>query len=181
MNAPDRASEVRLIVNAHADLFGSDNRRRGILYYVCAGLGLLDSEQWGVLVKGDQGGFIPSDIIVWRPTMEHFDILIGDPPGPAWQPKGVVSNPAWTWQRATTMLFEPGTGPTPAPDPPLPVPIDPPSPPAPLPEDDLRTILLHALEVFGPIVDAIEMQANATTRLSDTIAALGQNGVRLHW
>jgi hypothetical protein len=100
MNAPDRSVEVIGIVNQHFDLFGTDDTRRGILFFVCRDLNLVDEGRWGVLVKTDQNNFIPSDIIIDAVTREHFDVLAGDPDRPSWQPRGVLTNPAWLWAPA---------------------------------------------------------------------------------
>lgn len=174
MSAPDRAVETAAIVNQHRDLFGSDDRRRGILFYICAELNAAEGDTlWGVLEKGDQGNFIPSDVIVYRATMEHFDVLQGAPDGPSWQPKGVIQNPTWRWTRATVDLFAPGTAPT-TPPPEPPAPPAPPRPPAggstrDYDEDVER--FLDALERlydgFAGIAEALQAQTRAIERQTD--------------
>ena len=100
MSAPARAAEVVAIVERHRDLFGTDDSRRGILYHICAELNKTDSGHWGLLRKDDQGGFVPSDIIMWRPMREIFDVLLGGPDRAGWLPLGVVTNPSWVWMAA---------------------------------------------------------------------------------
>jgi hypothetical protein len=151
MTDRDNAGIVAVVVEQHRDLFGSDDRRRGLLYYICVALNAEEAaELWGVLEKGDRGGFVPSDVAVYRPTMEHFDVLAGDPDRPTWQPLGVITNPTWMWKRATIALFEPGTEPR-EPEPEPDEPADPSVPP-PLPrpgehEEQLERFL-DALESF---------------------------------
>lgn len=112
-SAPDRAGEVDTIVRAHPEFFGSDDARRdGLKVIVCA-LNTHDGGNWGRLVKLDQGGKIPADHIVWRPTREHFDVLTDT--GPMWGNSGVLTNPQWQWSAVDC-------GNTPAP-------VDPPAPP----------------------------------------------------
>jgi hypothetical protein len=168
MNAPDRSVEVIGIVNQHFDLFGTDDTRRGILFFVCRDLNLVDEGRWGVLVKTDQNNFIPSDIIIDAVTREHFDVLAGDPDRPSWQPRGVVTNPAWLWQSAE--LVKP-TNITPVPIPPAP-----PEPPAPVPlppapEDDLTgaAVLRDMLADLERFVHAVEVIADSAQRISETL------------
>lgn len=180
MNAPDRSFEAAAIVEMHRDLFGSDDRRRGILYYVCEALNVHDGGRWGVLTKHDQHDFIPSDVIVWSDTREHFDILGGDPDRAIWQPNGIVANPNWEWTRATVALFAPGTAPgngTPAPiDPPTPA-----EPPAETPPEPIDVVALLT-KAFDPIVDAISdfavavvtADAHLTTRDNGALSELTQ-------
>ena len=127
MNAPHRAAEVNAIVTQHANLFGTDDSRRGILYYVCTDLNRIFGDQWGVLEKRDQGGFIPSDIIMWADTREVIDVLGGGPDRAIWLHKGVPDNAQWVWKHpdavkpaeASNPLPSPSPSPPPAPDPPI--------------------------------------------------------------
>lgn len=179
MGAPGRFLEVNRIVDEHRDLFGSDDRRRGLLYYICEGLNMLDGGEWGVLVKDDRGGFIPSDVIVYRSTMEHFDVLAGDPDRASWQPDGIIANPSWRWERASTMLFAPGTGPqAPAP----PAPGEPPAPlpaPAPAPCDDVAAFLAELVEPLDRTAGGVLDLAAEIKQLNTQLADLRANGVRV--
>ena len=74
MSAPDRSREVKDIFNSNPPApFASDEVRQEYLLSV-----LLPQLQkmerlgeWGFLVKTEQNGKIPGDIIVWKATMEH--------------------------------------------------------------------------------------------------------------
>lgn len=113
--APYRASESASLISSNIVMLSGtgsiDDRKRELLHVVVRGLNQQDGGNWGELLKTDQGGYIPADIIVWRPTMEHFDVLTDS--GPMWEPKGVVSNPAWLWVAAPG-----GAVSTPTPQPP---------------------------------------------------------------
>jgi hypothetical protein len=63
-----------------------------VLRGLCGDLNGLDGGRWGLLLKND--GRIPADILVWRPTREHFDVLSDF--GPAWQNDGVIAD-NWNW------------------------------------------------------------------------------------
>ena len=97
MNAPNREEAVRAITFAEATLpFTSEETRREFLVGILIPrLNVLDGGKWGRLIKTDQGGKIPADIIVWADTLQHFDVLTDS--GPMWEDKGVVTNPAWEW------------------------------------------------------------------------------------
>lgn len=100
MNAPDRSDEVKRIyddlpptdVMENGKFPNDDVRRVYLLETLLPELHKID-KSWGYLIKTDQGNKIPSDIIVWKDTMEHFDVLTDT--GPAWQPDGVVPNDKW--------------------------------------------------------------------------------------
>lgn len=121
-SAPDRRGEVAGIARAHPEMFGSDETRRDGLKIIVCGLNQDDGGNWGRLVKNDQGGKIPADIIVWRPTREHFDVLTDS--GPNWGPAGVLENLAWQWSPVDCGAAAPPppvvTPPPPAPPPTLP-------------------------------------------------------------
>lgn len=130
MTAPDRSTEVadylRLLASSGQVTlpFATDDRRRVVLFKIINYLNVnFDGGKWGALVKNDRTPpFIPTDIIVWQDTREHFDILTDG--GPMWGANGVIDNPEWQWQEA------PNAGPIPGPVPqPSPTPI-PPAPPA---------------------------------------------------
>ena len=98
--APTRQAEVAAIAAQHPEAFvgpaaSADERKLALLGTIVVALNRQDRGLWGELLKTDQGGKVPADIIVWRPTMEHFDVLSDS--GPLWGPSGVVTNPAWVW------------------------------------------------------------------------------------
>jgi hypothetical protein len=122
MNAPDRSAEVAAFVNANGNLFKSrtgveaDSIRREALVPICQHLNAIDDGKWGRLTKLDQGGKIPADIIVWKDTKEHFDILTGaDRPEdtqPTWDAKGPARD-GWEWLEVpATILPTPPSQPT---------------------------------------------------------------------
>ena len=125
--APDRRAAVAEILSdlPRQAKTPADEGRRANLYAIVRGLTSQGDCCWGVLVKTDQGNKIPGDVIVWRPTMEHFDVITGDG-GPFWEAHGAVSNPAWIWQAVPG--GEPST-PAPPSQPPVVV-VPPPSPAA---------------------------------------------------
>lgn len=174
MNAPNRAVEVAAIVGNHRELFGTDDSRRGILYFICTALNGVDDNNWGVLLKTDRDNFIPSDIIVWAPTREHFDALGGDPDRAIWLPLGVITNPAWLWAPADRVKppLEPPAPPAPVlhPDPPQPAPL-------PNPEEVLTgaAVLREALDQFGVFIDAVVAMADA----SQSIAMHLKDGIKV--
>jgi hypothetical protein len=102
MNAPNRAAEVKA---AFATLglpivakTPTDEGRRENLFRIVKALNQRDNGAWGVLVKTDQGGKIPGDVIVWWPSMEHFDVILGAG-GPGWLEHGVVPSDKWIWRK----------------------------------------------------------------------------------
>ena len=105
MIAPDRSQEVTTIVNNHRELFGSEDGRREICRAVCKALNPTDGGNWGLLLKPPDR--IPADIIVWKPTREHFDILTDT--DPTWIAKGVIPD-VWQWVDADFTTGGSGSG-----------------------------------------------------------------------
>lgn len=178
MSAPDRTAEVAATVKQHRELFGSDDSRRGILYFVCADLNVYDNGRWGILRKLDQDGFIPSDIIVDALTREYFDVLAGDPDRASWQPRGVLENPQWVWAPAS--LVKPAD--RKPPDEP-PAPPAPPAPPEPThPDVDVltgRDVLAQLLAPFEAIAAAHTVMAHAALDISVELQRLRTEGVKV--
>jgi hypothetical protein len=99
MSAPNRKAEVEKAfagLTIHPKTEADDGRRQN-LCAVGQYLNTLDAGQWGCLVKTDQGNKIPADILVWKPTREHFDVITGDG-GPTWIACGTVPKPEWVWR-----------------------------------------------------------------------------------
>lgn len=94
----------------------------------------------------------------------------------------------WVWDehpdpnaypRYVPLVKTPAPRPTPAP---VPTPTPSPTPtPAPPNSDELREFFHDFVETFGPAVDALEQIAESATRISDAIAEMRKNGVRLHF
>jgi hypothetical protein len=159
MSAPNRTAEVAGIVERHRELFGSDESRRGILYHICAELNAIDDGEWGLLRKDDQGGFVPSDIIMWRSSREIFDVLLGGPDRAGWLPLGVVTNVRWVWIAAP--------------------PVDvPPEPPPPIEFGDEVGKFLDALE---RIYDGMAGVAEGLHALDRRLAGLEERGLRMRF
>lgn len=93
---PNRKDEVRdLVSHYRALLDGSDDKGRVVTGLMCNDLNRLDGGQWGMLIKNDRNPpFVPYDILVWKPTREHFDVLSGV--NPMWIDDGVI-RPEWGW------------------------------------------------------------------------------------
>lgn len=111
MNAPDRRTQVRSIINSYGNYLlclntEADDRRRRLLRPVCEQLNLIDNGKWGVLLKTDKNpDYIPVDVIVWLDTLEHIDIsttkdIVGTSNvsiQPVWVNHGKVPKPEWKW------------------------------------------------------------------------------------
>lgn len=145
MAAPDRSQEIKALFDSGAltPIPKTDEEgRRQNCYAVIRHLNTIDGGQWGALRKKDRGGFIPSDIAVWRPTMEHFDVLTGA--GDAfWKPWGPVTNPSWEWMEV------------PAGD----IPVPPVEPPVEEPKEE--NDFAEQLAAMGVVVDALVEQLKA--------------------
>lgn len=160
MNAPNRAAEAAIIVNDHRDLFGSDDRRRGILYYVCRGLNALDDGRWGIVVQADRGDFIPEDVICDKLTREHVGLLGDDRDRAVWINYGVLPKPAWYWAPAD--LVKPAEKAAPDEPPAPPSPPTPEWPPGTVPGPfDHDALVVRYLEDFARLVDSVEQIARA--------------------
>lgn len=94
--APNRQGEVSsLVAKYRALLDGSDDKGRIVTGLICNDLNVVDNGQWGMLIKNDRNPpFVPYDILVWKPTREHIDILSGF--NPMWIDNGLI-RPEWSW------------------------------------------------------------------------------------
>lgn len=112
---------LQIVQNHPGILNGTDEKRLDLLRIIVRELNTSDSGNWGLLQKNDQGGKIPADIIVWRPTREHFDVLTDT--GATWIDDGILINLAWQWLEVGGVSPEPN--PTPQPEPqPIPPSVD---------------------------------------------------------
>lgn len=141
-SAPDRAGDVDRVVRAHPEFLTGDDGRRQLLAVIACDLNVRDNGNWGRLTKLDQGGKIPADILVWRPTREHFDVLTDT--GPMWGPDGVLDNPSWQWSPVACVS---------APPPVTPPPYIPPPP-----------------VVVAPVVDLAPLEAKIDALIASTAA-----------
>lgn len=110
MTMPDRSSTVRQFYAAHPEYFTAerhDENRRRSLPSLIAHLEHVhpsDRGRWGVLVKTDKGNKVPCDVIVWKDTGDHVDIM--DSQGGIWGPHGPISvngGDAWFWAPASVV------------------------------------------------------------------------------
>lgn len=146
MAAPNRGSVVREVVERYAPLAivplaEVEDRRRSFLLAFIDAMPAAERAEWGLLVKTERNPpFIPSDILVWRPTMEHVDVLtdkdLGNGNGqirPTWINNGVIGvapgtekkKGVWIWRSAADsgvprLPIDPPTPPEPPPIPPTP-------------------------------------------------------------
>lgn len=157
--APNRQGEVAQILSdlPRAAKTEADDGRRANLFAIVRGLAARGDCCWGVLVKTDQANKIPADVIVWRPTLEHFDVITGAG-DPYWQAHGPVSNAAWLWQAV------PGADPPPPSTPP---PSNPPAPPPSTPACDLGGLVAELQSVVANQQRALEQCAKVASLETD--------------
>lgn len=95
---PNRSTQVATIVAANPSYFdGTDDSKRELLKIIGRTLNTdnpSDGNNWGLLRKNNQGGKIPADILVWKPTGEHVDVLTDT--GATWIVHGPIP-PEWEW------------------------------------------------------------------------------------
>lgn len=111
MNMPDRSADVRFFYANHPEYFTAErhdeNRRRSLPAVIEYLEGHpADAGKWGVLVKTDRNNKIPCDVLVWRDTLEHVDIM--DSQGGIWGPHGPIDVNAggpgiWFWAPASVV------------------------------------------------------------------------------
>ena len=165
MSAPDRSATIMALCAAHPEVFDvppeqNDSSRLAFLQStILPELNRIDGGQWGLLGKGDQGNKIPCDIVVWHPTLEHFDVMTGT--GGSWQPRGVVANPAWSWQPA------PGA------------PAAPPPPPPPPHATDIEAVLVQLQGRLDARLDRLEQKVDSGfASVNERITTAARNAER---
>lgn len=117
---PDRSVQVAGLVAANLALLdGDEEHKRELLRLIVRELNSTnpgDGNNWGLLTKTERDpDFIPADILVWKPTLEHLDVLTDT--GATWINNGPIVNPAWVWtataqegaQEQQTLLWIAGT------------------------------------------------------------------------
>lgn len=180
MNAPDRsvavADYVSMFPQTFEDEHGArldkddprlDSQRLALLPGLIRVLNSLDGGDWGLCSKDDQAGKIPADIVAWRPTREHFDVLTGT--GPSWQPRGVMPL-AWSWKAVPPIAAPPAVDP----------PVAEPPPSAPPPADE-HNQLDRLEDIFNLFVFSIGQLHQSITALDNRIGQLQQDGIKLKW
>lgn len=123
-------------------------------------------EGWGLLAKPGgnrcptpQGVDVSCDYLVYRPTMQGFDVL-ADETRPTWQAGDVFTSEPERWVAPVS------TGS------PVPPPIDPLPPPVTAPPLDLHAAILA--EVKAARVDIAEFREDVTHRLRDAMEFIGK-------
>jgi hypothetical protein len=175
MTAPDRHNEVaaafvELGLTEHPEVPGDEPRRQN-LFAVIRYLNRLDNGKWGALRKDDQGGKIPADILVWRDTLEHFDIIAGATGKPRWDPYGPIGKPygdprVWHWHEVPAL--EPPDNPPPEPDPDPQLPLD-------------ATELAAAIRALTQEVRTASEEVSRHTEAVEELALVIREGVTLRF
>ena len=99
MSMPNRSAEVAALCAQHPEAFppGDQNDPARLAFLkgtIIPTLNRLDGGQWGFMTKTDQGGKVPCDILMWRPTNDVVDCMTGT--GGAWIVHAPPP-PAWVW------------------------------------------------------------------------------------
>lgn len=111
-----------------------DEIGRRLLPHIIDAMPAEDAGNWGVLQKPNK---IPYDVLVWKPTLEHFDVMssAATTPGnrrlqPVWINNGTLPDPSWVWKDWRSAGIVPlGESPVPQPNPePTPTPQPQPQP-----------------------------------------------------
>lgn len=155
MAAPNRKAVIERVLEQHKDQLivprkGNEEPRRMFLPLFIAAMPAEDDGNWGVLRKST--GTVPSDILVWKPNNDHFDVstaneIDGDPDhykiAAVWKNHGDIKlrNKAWNWMDVHDANIPPLPGAEPKPDP---KPDDEPPPPPPSGNLEARVAALEA-------------------------------------
>jgi hypothetical protein len=113
---PNRFAEVSAICAAHPDAFPQDERNDSarltlLRTVIVPELNKIDGGNWGVMTKTNQGGKVPCDILMWRPTREIVDCMTGS--GAMWGELPGVPPPEWVWTPVEAPAPEPVPNPPP--------------------------------------------------------------------
>lgn len=104
MAIPNRSKEVKAIAAKYPQSFGKpdetiDARRRLLMPIICKALNKLDGGNWALLNRLDRQdddpkpGRLTSDVLVWRPTKEHVDVLSAN--GAMWKVYPAITDLDW--------------------------------------------------------------------------------------
>lgn len=131
MAVPNRSKEIKAIAAKYPQAFGGDEatldaRRRLLMPILCRELNKLDGENWFLVNRLDRQdddpkpGRLTSDVLAWKPTMEHVDMLSAS--GTMWHVLPPITDPDWrlehwanwpSWDDVNTPKPEPPVIPTP--------------------------------------------------------------------
>ena len=180
MSVPNHKDVIEAVLARFADQLVQpaaevDGIGRRLLPHFIDAMPADERPNWGVLRKST--GTFPYDILVWKPTREHFDVLTSraisgdeehDKTGPrrligTWNTAGVLPRPDWTWSD----WHDSGIVPLDASGP------EPPPPPPPPPPDDTLADRVDALTVRVAGVDqTVRAVAEAQNRYETALADL---------
>jgi len=155
-----------------------DNIGRRLLPHLIDAMPANERANWGVLEKRtSKPWYVPYDILVWKPTREHFDVLTSKPLSGdkndttgsrrligTWIEVGVLPKATWhwcEWNKTATPIVPLAHADPPPPPPPDPKPDEPPPPP----NDHTR-----AFEIF--IAGQVEKFIALMIETRDGLAAL---------
>lgn len=193
MSAPERSEEVRRVIERFAHLTtwpaeDAEDRRRRFLPVLIEEMPAGERANWGVLLKTERTPpYIPSDILVWRPTMEHVDVLSDREVSPgtwqiraAWKNHGAIGKAPgtenkvgkWVWLDVRDAKIPPIEPPKP------PEPPEPPNPPN--PPDDPDDYERRVLESYDRIAQGIENIAQGLQAVAAIAERLERDGVKVH-
>lgn len=134
MAAPNRKAIIEQILVKFADQITApssevDGIGRRLLPHFIEAMPPEDGANWGVLEKRTSNPYsVPYDILVWKPTREHIDVLTSSEVSSGvrrlratWGNIGPLPKPTWHWcawwQTQTPIVPLPSNDPIPGPDP----------------------------------------------------------------
>lgn len=127
MAVPNRSKEIKAIAAKYPQAFGGDEatldaRRRLLMPILCRELNKLDGENWYLVNRLDREdddpkpGRLTSDVLAWKPTMEHVDMLSSS--GTMWHVLPKITDPQWKLEHWSNWpSWDDVTPPTPVPTP----------------------------------------------------------------
>ena len=148
MAMPNRSKEVKAICARYPQAFGEpmatvDARRRLLVPIIARELNKLDGENWFVMNRMDRNdddpkpGRLTSDVIVWKPTKVHIDVLSAK--GPMWDDLGPITDPDWKIEHWANWPSWDDIEPKPEPD------------PDPVPDDAAAKLQAIRKDIYGVI------------------------------
>ena len=94
---PNRLDDAQTVADAHPDLWTGSDNKRNLTRMICLVLNREDGGRWGLLSKDERTPpYIPEDILMWRPTGAHVDV-ISDSGAVPWIVHPAPPPPTWSW------------------------------------------------------------------------------------
>jgi hypothetical protein len=126
MSMPNRSKEVKEICARYPQAFGPpdatvDKRRRLLIPIICRELNTVDGDNWFLLNRLDRNdddprpGRLTSDVLVWKPTKEHVDVLSAS--GGMWGVHPAITDRQWLLDKWSDWPSWDDVSPTPTPVP----------------------------------------------------------------